>query len=311
MAKIATRDAYGKALAELALRNENVVALDADLAGSTKTNELKKVCPERHFDMGIAEANMMGVAAGLACNGKIPFASTFAVFATGRAYDQIRNCIVYPHLNVKICATHAGITVGEDGATHQMLEDFSLMRVLPGMTVIQPCDAIETAAAVNAIAAMEGPCYMRMGRSGVEEVNTNPDYKFEIGKGVVLHEGKSGVTFFATGIMVQESLKALEKLQEKGIDPTIINIHTIKPLDEELVLKYALKSYLVVSLEEHNVIGGLGSAISEVLSRKCPRKQVFIGIEDVFGESGKIPQLLDKYGLSAERIVERITTVLK
>lgn len=311
MAKIATRDAYGKALAELALRNENVVALDADLAGSTKTIELKKVCPERHFDMGIAEANMMGVAAGLACNGKIPFASTFAVFATGRAYDQIRNSIVYPHLNVKICATHAGITVGEDGATHQMLEDFSLMRVLPGMTVIQPCDAIETAAAVNAIAAMEGPCYMRMGRSGVEEVNTNPDYKFEIGKGIVLHEGKSGVTFFATGIMVQESLKALEKLQEKGIDPTIINIHTIKPLDEELILKYALKSYLVVSLEEHNVIGGLGSAISEVLARKCPRKQVFIGIEDVFGESGKIPQLLDKYGLSADRIVERITTVLR
>jgi len=310
MAKIATRDAYGKALAELALRNEKVVALDADLAGSTKTIELKKVLPERHFDMGIAEANMMGAAAGLACNGKIPFASTFAVFATGRAYDQIRTSICYPHLNVKICATHAGITVAEDGATHEMLEDIALMRVLPGMTVIQPCDAIETKAAINAIAEMNGPCYVRLGRSGVEEVNTDPDYKFEIGKGVVMHEGTSGVVFFATGIMVQESLKALELLKDSWLDPTIINIHTIKPLDEELIVKYASQSYLVVSLEEHNTIGGLGSAISEVLARRCPRKQLFIGVEDKFGESGKIPQLLDKYGLSAKKIVEKVTEAL-
>ena len=311
MAKMATREAYGKALADLALRNPDVVALDADLAGSTKTSELKKVSPERHFDMGIAEGNMIGVAAGLSLNGKIPFASTFAVFPTGRAYDQIRNSVAYPHLNVKICATHAGITVAEDGATHQMLEDLALMRVLPGMTVIQPCDSIETAACINAIAEFNGPCYVRLGRSAVEDVNVDPDYHFEIGKGVVLHEGTSPVTFFATGIMVQESLKALEQLKEHDVDPTIINIHTIKPLDEELVVKYAEKSELVVSLEEHNVMGGLGGAISEVLARKCSKKQLFIGTEDTFGESGKIPELLDKYGLSSSKIVEKVLNELK
>ena len=311
MAKMATREAYGKALADLALRNPDVVALDADLAGSTKTSELKKVSPERHFDMGIAEGNMIGVAAGLSLNGKIPFASTFAVFPTGRAYDQIRNSVAYPHLNVKICATHAGITVAEDGATHQMLEDLALMRVLPGMTVIQPCDSIETAACINAIAEFNGPCYVRLGRSAVEDVNVDPDYHFEIGKGVVLHEGTSPVTFFATGIMVQESLNALEQLKEHDVDPTVINIHTIKPLDEELVVKYAEKSELVVSLEEHNVMGGLGGAISEVLARKCSKKQLFIGTEDTFGESGKIPELLDKYGLSSSKIVEKVLNELK
>lgn len=305
MSKIATRESYGKALAELALQNKDVVALDADLAGSTKTSELKKVAPERHFDLGIAEANMIDVAAGLAINGKIPFASTFAVFASGRAYDQVRNTVAYGKLNVKICATHAGITVGEDGATHQALEDIALMRAVPNMTVIQPCDDRETRAAIKAVAEYNGPCYVRLGRSGVEDVNGD-DYKFEIGKGVVIHEGKSAITMFASGVMVQESLKALELLNKRGIDPTIINIHTIKPIDEELIVKYASRSYLVVSLEEHSVIGGLGSAVSEVLARRCPRKQIFIGTQDTFGESGKPAQLMKKYGLDAETIAEKI-----
>ena len=311
MGKVATRDAYGKALAALALRNPDVVALDADLAGSTKTSELKKVAPERFFDLGIAEGNMIGVAAGLACNGKIPFASTFAIFATGRAYDQVRNSVGYPHLNVKICATHAGITVGEDGATHQALEDIALMRVIPGMTVIQPCDGRETEAVINAIAEYNGPVYVRLGRSAVEDVNTSDDYKFEIGKGVVIHEGTSPVTFIATGMMVQESLKAIEILQERGIDPNLINTHTIKPIDEELIVKYAEKSDCIVTLEEHNVIGGLGGAVSEVLARKCPRKQLFIGTQDTFGESGKPALLLDKYGLSAEKVAEKVLDFVK
>lgn len=306
MGKIATREAYGKALAALALTNPNVVAVDADLSGSTKTSELKKVAPERHFNVGIAEQNLIGVSAGLAIGGKIPFCSTFAVFASGRAYDQIRNTVCYAKLNVKVCATHAGLTVGEDGATHQALEDLSLMRALPNMTVIQPCDGLETEETIKAIAKYDGPCYIRLGRSSVEDVNTNPDYKFEIGKGVVLHEGKSDITFFASGVMVQESLKALEKLQENGVDPSIINIHTIKPIDKDLVLKYAAKSKLIVSLEEHTVIGGLGSAISEVTSQYCPTKQLFIGVNDTFGESGKPAQLLDKYGLSSEKIMERV-----
>jgi len=306
MAKIATRESYGKALAELALENKNVVALDADLAGSTKTSELKKVAPERHFDMGIAECNMVGVAAGMSTCGKIPYCSTFAVFATGRAYDQVRNTIGYGHLNVKICATHAGLTVGEDGATHQSLEDIALMRVIPGMTVIQPCDDMETQACIKAIAKYNGPVYVRLGRSAVEDVNTNPDYKFEIGKGVVIHEGTSPVTMIASGMMVQESLKAIEKLNEKGINPTLINIHTIKPLDEELIIKYAKKSDVVITLEEHNVLGGLGGAVAECLAKNHPTKQIFIGTQDTFGESGKPAQLLEKYGLSADKIVERI-----
>ena len=311
MAKIATREAYGKALAALALRNPDVVALDADLAASTKTNEVKKVAPERHFDFGIAEANMIGAAAGFACNGKIPFASTFAIFASGRAYDQVRNSVGYPHLNVKICATHAGVTVGEDGATHQALEDLAPMRVIPGMTVIQPADAIETEAVINAIAEYEGPVYVRLGRAAVEEINTSPDYKFEIGKGVVIHEGTSPVTMIATGVMVQEAQKAIETLNEQGINPNLINIHTIKPIDEELIVRYAEKSDYIVSLEEHSVIGGLGSAVSEVLARKCPRKQLFIGVQDVFGESGKANQLMEKYGLAADRVVEQVLEFLK
>ena len=307
MGKIATREAYGKALAQLALENQNVVAVDADLAGSTKTIDLKKVAPERHFDVGIAEADLIGVSAGLACNGKIPFCSTFAVFASGRAYDQVRNSVGYGYLNVKICATHAGLTVGEDGATHQALEDIALMRAIPGMTVIQPCDGKETTECIKAIAECKGPVYVRLGRSAVEDVNTNEDYKFEIGKGVVIHEGEGKVLMIATGMMVQESLKAIEQLKEKGIDPTLINIHTIKPLDEELILKYAKKAEYVVSLEEHNIIGGLGSAVAECLAKHCPRKQLFIGVQDTFGESGKPALLLDKYGLSAEKIVEKVS----
>lgn len=305
MGKMATREAYGKALAALANENKNIVVLDADLAGSTKTAEFKKVAPERFFDTGIAEGNMMGIAAGFAASGKIPFASTFAIFATGRAYDQVRNSIGYPHLNVKICATHAGLTVGEDGATHQALEDLALMRVIPGMTVIQPCDGKETMEAIKAIAEYEGPCYVRLGRMAVEDVN-GEDYRFQIGKGVVLHEGRTPITIVASGCMVQESLKAVEILKQKGIDPNVLNIHTIKPIDKELLIRYAQKSELIVSVEEHNVIGGLGSAVAEVLSANCPRKQLFIGTQDVFGESGTPAALLEKYGLSAEKIAEKI-----
>lgn len=305
MGKMATREAYGKALAALAAENENVVVLDADLAGSTKTGEFKKVAPERFFDMGIAESNLMGTAAGLAASGKVAYASTFAVFATGRAYDQVRNSIAYPNLNVKICATHAGLTVGEDGATHQALEDINLMRGLPNMTVIQPCDGKEAFEAVKAVSEVYGPCYIRLGRSSVEDVN-GEDYRFEIGKGVLIHKGTSPVTFFATGLMVQQSLKAIELLKENGIDPTLVNIHTIKPIDREMIVEQARKSELIVTLEEHNVIGGLGSAVAEVLTSQCPRKQLFIGVQDTFGESGKPDQLLDKYGLSAEKIAEKV-----
>ncbi len=311
MGKIATREAYGKALAALALENENIVAVDADLAGSTKTSELKKVAPERHFDVGIAEANLIGVSAGLSCNGKIPFCSTFAVFASGRAYDQVRNSVGYGHLNVKICATHAGLTVGEDGATHQALEDIALMRVIPGMTVIQPCDGKETTECIKAVAKYEGPVYVRLGRSAVEDVNTNDDYHFEIGKGVLIHQGEQDVLMIATGMMVQESLKAIVELQKQGINPTLINIHTIKPLDEEMILKYAQNAKYVVTLEEHNVIGGLGSAVSECLAKHCPRKQLFIGTQDTFGESGKPALLLEKYGLSANKIVEKVSEICK
>ena len=311
MGKIATREAYGKTLAALGLENKNVVALDADLAGSTKTSDFKKVAPERHFDLGIAEANMIDVAAGLSINGKIPYCSTFAIFASGRAYDQVRNSVAYGNLNVKICATHAGLTVGEDGATHQALEDIALMRAVPNMTVIQPCDGRETEAAIRAIAEYQGPVYVRLGRSAVEDVNTAEDYHFEIGKGVVIHEGSSPITMIASGVMVQESLKAIEQLQQEGIDPTLINIHTIKPLDKDLIIKYAEKSELIVSLEEHSVIGGLGSAVAETLTQYCPRKQLFIGTQDTFGESGKPAQLLEKYGLSANQITKKILEAVK
>ena len=267
--KIATREAYGKALAEFGAQYPNLVVLDADLANATKTNTFQKAFPERHIDCGIAECDMMGIAAGLSTVGKIPFASSFAMFAAGRAYEQVRNSIGYPHLNVKIGATHAGITVGEDGASHQCLEDIALMRVIPGMVVINPCDAVEARAAVQAALEYVGPVYLRFGRAAVPVINDNDNYKFEIGKGVLLREG-TDVTIVATGICVPEALEAAEKLAADGISAEVINIHTIKPLDEELIIKSAKKTGKVVTAEEHSIIGGLGGAVCEVLSEKAP-----------------------------------------
>ena len=303
MSKKATREAYGCALKELAVSNKNVVVLDADLSKSTKTADFKSVAPERFFNMGIAEGNMMGVAAGMSTCGKIPFVSTFAMFAAGRAFEQIRNSICYPNLNVKICATHAGLTVGEDGATHQSVEDLSLMRSIPNMTVINPADDIETVAAIKAVAEFDGPCYVRLGRMAVEDVNAS-DYKFEIGKGVLLSEGKD-VSIVATGIMVEAALKAKDMLKEEGIEAEVINIHTLKPIDSELLVKTAKKTKAVVTAEEHSIIGGLGSAVAEVLSEECPVPVLRVGIKDIFGESGKPLQLLEKYGLTPKDIVEK------
>lgn len=303
--KIATREAYGKALAKLGEENKNVVVLDADLSKSTKTADFKKVFPERHINMGIAEANMMAVAAGLSTCGKIPFASTFAMFASGRAFEQIRNTICYPKLNVKVCATHAGITVGEDGASHQSVEDISLMRSIPNMTVICPSDAVETEAAIKAIAEYEGPCYVRLGRSGVPVINDNSEYKFEIGKGVTLREGKEA-TIIATGIMVDAALEAYNMLAEEGIKVKVINIHTIKPIDSELIVKVARETGVIITAEEHSIIGGLGSAVCEILSENCPAPVMRVGIKDVFGESGKPDELLKAYGLTSEDIVKAV-----
>ncbi|MEA4825982.1 MAG: transketolase family protein [Clostridium sp.] len=303
--KIATREAYGKALAKLGEENKNVVVLDADLSKSTKTADFKKVFPERHINMGIAEANMMAVAAGLSTCGKIPFASTFAMFASGRAFEQIRNTICYPKLNVKVCATHAGITVGEDGASHQSVEDISLMRSIPNMTVICPSDAVETEAAIKAIAEYEGPCYVRLGRSGVPVINDNSEYKFEIGKGVTLREGKEA-TIIATGIMVDAALEAYNMLAEEGIKVRVINIHTIKPIDSELIIKAARETGVIITAEEHSIIGGLGSAVCEILSENCPAPVMRVGIKDVFGESGKPDELLKAYGLTSEDIVKAV-----
>ena len=303
--KIATRDSYGNALAELGTEHEDIVVLDADLAAATKTGVFKKAHPDRFIDCGIAECNMMGVAAGLAAAGKVPFASSFAMFAAGRAYEQVRNSIGYPHLNVKIGATHAGISVGEDGATHQCNEDIALMRTIPGMVVINPSDDIEARAAVRAAYEHEGPVYMRFGRLAVPVINDRPDYKFELGKGVMLREGKK-LTIIATGLPVNNCLEAAEKLAEDGIDAKVINIHTIKPLDEELVVAAAKETGKVVTVEEHSVIGGLGSAVSDVLSEKAPTKLMKIGINDTFGESGPALELLKKYGLDTDGIYEKI-----
>ena len=294
--KIATRESYGNALAELGAEFENLVVLDADLAAATKTGVFKKAFPDRHIDCGIAECNMMGIAAGLAATGKIPFASSFAMFAAGRAFEQVRNSIAYPKLNVKIGATHAGISVGEDGATHQCNEDIALMRTIPGMVVINPSDDVEAKAAVRAAIEHEGPVYLRFGRLAVPVINEKPDYKFELGKGVVLREGKD-VTIIATGLPVSECLAAADKLAAEGIDAKVINIHTIKPLDEELVLAAAKETGKVVTVEEHSVIGGLGSAVCDVLSEKCPTKVMKIGIEDTFGESGPAVELVKKFPL--------------
>ena len=297
--KIATRESYGNALAELGAEYENLVVLDADLAAATKTGIFKKAFPDRHIDCGIAECNMMGIAAGLATTGKIPFASSFAMFAAGRAFEQVRNSIGYPKLNVKIGATHAGISVGEDGATHQCNEDIALMRTIPGMVVINPA-AIEH----------EGPVYLRFGRLAVPVINDTPDYKFELGKGVVLREGKD-VTIIATGLPVSECLAAADKLAADGIDAKVINIHTIKPLDEDLVVKAAKETGKVVTVEEHSVIGGLGSAVCDVLSEKCPTQVMKIGINDTFGESGPAVELIKKYGLDADSIYEKVKAFAK
>lgn len=308
--KIATREAYGKALAVLANTNENVVVLDADLSKSTKTADFKAVAPERFFNMGIAEGNMMGVAAGLSTCGKVPFVSTFAMFAAGRAFEQIRNSICYPKLNVKVCATHAGLTVGEDGASHQAIEDISLMRSVPNMVVINPADDIETEAAIKAVAEMEGPCYVRLGRMAVSRVNDETNYNFVIGKGITLAEGND-VAIIATGIMVEAALEAKEELAKEGINAMVINIHTIKPIDEELIIKAAKETGVIVTAEEHSIIGGLGSAVAEVVSENCPVPVLRVGVKDTFGESGKPNELLEKYGLTSNNIVNKVKEVIK
>ena len=303
--KIATRDSYGNALVELGKEHDDLVVLDADLAAATKTGTFKKAFPERHIDCGIAECNMMGIAAGIAAAGKVPFASSFAMFAAGRAFEQVRNSIGYPHLNVKIGATHAGISVGEDGATHQWNEDIALMRTIPGMVVINPSDDVEAKAAVKAAYEHQGPVYLRFGRLAAPVINDRPDYKFELGRGIVLREGKD-LTIVATGLMVSESLAAAEMLAAEGIDAKVINIHTIKPLDEELIVAAARETGKVVTVEEHSVIGGLGSAVCDALCAKHPVPVLKIGVQDVYGESGPAVQLLEKYGLDAKGIFQSI-----
>lgn len=307
--KIATRESYGNALTALGREHDNLVVLDADLAEATKTGIFKKEFPERHIDCGIAEANMIGIAAGLASCGKVPFCSSFAMFAAGRTFEQIRNSVGYPHLNVKIGATHAGISVGEDGATHQCNEDIALMRTIPGMTIINPSDDIEAKAAVKAAYEMEGPVYLRFGRLAVPVINDREDYHFEIGKGVVLQEG-ADLTIIATGLEVNEAMEAAKLLAQDGIRAEVINMHTIKPLDAELVARSAAKTGKVVTVEEHSIIGGLGSAVAEVLAEKQPAKLLRIGVEDRFGESGPAVKLLEKYGLDAASIYNKIKTFL-
>ena len=303
--KIATRESYGNALIEIGKENPNLVVLDADLAAATKTGMFKKVFPERHIDCGIAESNMAGVAAGLSLTGKIPFMSSFAMFAAGRAFEQVRNSIGYPHLNVKIGATHAGITVGEDGATHQCNEDIALMRTIPGMVVMCPADDVEARAAVRAAVEYDGPVYIRFGRAAVPVINDTPDYKFEIGKGTVVREG-TDVTIVATGICVDSALGAAEKLAAEGISAEVINICTIKPLDEDIIIKSAKKTGKVVTAEEHSVIGGLGSAVCGALCKSYPTPVYKIGMQDCFGESGSAAALVQKYKLDAQGVYEQV-----
>jgi len=307
--KIATRESYGNALVELGKAHDNVVVLDADLAGATKTGTFKKAFPDRFYDCGIAEANLMCIAAGLSTTGLVPFASTFAMFAAGRAFEQVRNSIGYPHLNVKIGATHAGISVGEDGATHQCNEDIALMRTIPGMTIINPSDDVEAKAAVKAAYEMEGPVYLRFGRLAVPVINDNEDYTFEIGKGVTLKEGKD-VTIIATGLCVNSALEAAAMLEEDGISAKVINIHTIKPIDEDLIVAAAKETGKVVTVEEHSVIGGLGGAVCEVLSENAPVPVKRIGMNDVFGESGPAVKLLEKYGLDGKGVCASVKEFL-
>lgn len=306
--KIATRESYGNALVEIGKEHEDLVVLDADLAAATKTGIFKKEFPDRHIDCGIAEANMMGIAAGLSTCGKVPFASTFAMFAAGRAFEQVRNTIGYPHLNVKIGATHAGISVGEDGATHQCNEDIALMRTIPGMTIINPCDDIEAKAAVKAAYEMEGPVYLRFGRLAAPVINKE-DYQFEIGKGVMMREG-SDVTIVATGLMVSNALEAAEKLAADGIDAEVINIHTIKPLDEDMIIESAKKTGRVITVEEHSVIGGLGSAVCDALCEKCPTPVTKLGVNDMFGHSGPALELLKEFKLDADGIYSQVKNII-
>ena len=308
--KVATRDSYGNALVELGKEHDDLIVLDADLAGATKTGVFKQACPERHWDVGMAAANMAGIAAGVAASGKVPFMSSFAMFAAGRAYEQVRNAIGYPHLNVKIGATHAGISVGEDGATHQCLEDLALMREIPGMVVINPADDVEARAAVKAAYDYVGPVYLRFGRLAVPVFNDEETYQFEIGKGIVLKEG-TDVTIFATGLCVNETIEAEKLLAADGINAEIINIHTIKPIDRELVVQSAAKTGKVVTVEEHSVIGGLGSAVCEVLCEEAPTKVLRIGVNDTFGESGPAVELIHKYGLDAEGIYKKVKAFVK
>lgn len=308
--KIATRDSYGAALAELGAEYPNLVVLDADLAESTRTSVFKKAFPERHIDCGIAEGNMMSIAAGLATTGKIPFVSTFAMFAAGRAFEQVRNSVAYPHLNVKIGGTHAGITVGEDGASHQCNEDFALMSVIPGMVVMCPADDIEAKACVRAAVEHDGPVYIRFGRAACPIINDTPDYKFEIGKGTVVREG-SDVTIVATGICVGSAIEAAEKLAADGISAEVINICTIKPIDGKLIAKSAAKTGKVVTVEEHSVVGGLGSAVCNALAELCPTPVKKLGMQDVFGESGTANQLVHKYGLDGEGVYTSVKEFIK
>ena len=303
--KIATRESYGNALVELGKEHDDLIVLDADLAGATKTGMFKKAFPERHWDIGIAEANMTGIAAGVAACGKVPFISSFAMFAAGRAFEQVRNSIGYPHLNVKIGATHAGITVGEDGATHQCNEDIALMRTIPGMVVMCPADDVEAKAAVRAAVEYDGPVYIRFGRAAVPVINDTPDYKFEIGKGTVVREG-TDVTIVATGICVDSALGAAEKLAAEGISAEVINICTIKPLDEDIIIKSAKKTGKVVTAEEHSVIGGLGSAVCDALCKSYPTPVYKIGMQDCFGESGSAAALVQKYKLDAQGVYEQV-----
>ncbi len=303
--KIATRESYGNALAELGREHDNLVVLDADLAEATKTNIFKKEFPTRHIDCGIAEANMTGIAAGMSTSGFVPFMSSFAMFTAGRAYEQVRNSIGYPHLNVKIGATHAGISVGEDGATHQCNEDIALMRTIPGMVIINPCDDVEARAAVRAAYEYVGPCYLRFGRLAVPVINDEANYKFEIGRGVELKQGKD-ITIIATGLCVSESLEAAEMLAKDGIDAQVINIHTIKPIDEDIIVAAAKATGRIFTVEEHSIIGGLGGAVAEVLSEKQPVRLTRIGIRDTFGESGPAKDLIHKYKLDAEGIYTQI-----
>lgn len=303
MKEVATREAYGQALVELGKLHDDLIVLDADLAGATKTCLFKEAFPDRHFDCGIAEANMMSLAAGISTFGIVPFVSSFAMFAAGRAYEQIRNSIGYPHLNVKIAATHAGISVGEDGATHQCNEDIGLMRAIPGMTVICPSDAVETQEAVKQAYAFQGPVYLRLSRYAQPIIHDPLNYKFEIGKGELLKQGED-LTIITTGICVSNALQAAKKLEEQGICAEVINIHTIKPIDKEMIIKSAKNTRRVVTVEEHSIIGGLGSAVSEVLAEYCPTSMKCIGINDTFGESGSAKELIIKYGLDPEHIFD-------